>query len=58
MALQSLGLLFIARPALMEGAAARQLVTSALAPTAPQTFKTRVLMNLVELLRVRVALRP
>ena len=54
MALQCLGLLFIARAGLMESAAAVELVAAALEPASAPTFKTRVLANLTELLRVRV----
>ena len=52
MALQSLGLLFIARPQLMASLPARQAMTGALAPGSLPSFKTRALKNITELLRV------
>ena len=54
MALQSLGLLFIARPQLMASLPARQAMTAALAPGSLPSFKTRALKNITELLTVRV----
>ena len=37
----------------MQSPAARRLVHAALAPASPPAFKTRMLMNLADLLRVR-----
>lgn len=54
MALQSLGLLFIARPQLMAGLTARQAMTAALAPGSLPSFKIRALKNITELLRARL----
>ena len=52
-ALQALGQLFIARPALMLLKSSAEVTRSALAPTAPLLLKHRMLLNLTELLKVR-----
>ncbi len=50
-ALQALGLLFAARPALMQSPEVTALMREALQPSSPAAFKTRLLMSLTDLLR-------
>ena len=50
-ALQALGLLFAARPALMQSPEVTALMRNALQPSSPAAFKTRLLMSLTDLLR-------
>ena len=53
-ALQAMGLLFAARPALMQSPEVTALMRDALQPSSPAAFKTRLLMSLTDLLRARV----
>ena len=52
-ALQALGLLFAARPALMQSPEVAALMRAVLQPSAPAAFKTRLLSSLADLLRAR-----
>lgn len=52
-ALQSLGHLFAARPALLQSQEVVALMRSVLQPSSPAAFKTRLLTSLTDLLRAR-----
>ncbi len=52
-ALQALGLLFAARPALMQSPEVAALMRAVLQPSSPAAFKTRLLSSLADLLRAR-----
>ena len=52
-ALQALGLLFAARPALMQSPEVVALMRAVLQPSSSAAFKTRLLMSLADLLRAR-----
>ena len=52
-ALQALGLLFAARPALMQSPDVAALMRAVLQPSSPAAFKARLLISLTDLLRAR-----